>query len=58
MAAVKIFLRFQEKTCGQKRRKPDDAIGDAGEGHGTLHETLPLKPGRSCSCAGKTRKKE
>jgi hypothetical protein len=36
----------------------NDEIGDAGKGHGSLRETVSLKPGRSCGRTGKTWKKE
>jgi hypothetical protein len=58
---VDIYSFSGEKAWGQKkknRREIDDAIGDAGKGHGSLHETLSLKPGRSCGRTGKTREKE
>jgi hypothetical protein len=47
-------LRSEKKNW----RETDDAIGDAGKGHGSPHETLSLKPGRSCGRTGKTREKE
>ena len=50
-----LVLRKEEKEYG---READDAIGNAGKGHGSLHETLSLKPGRSCGRTGKTREKE